>query len=140
MPDSFIIAPNTTANVAVSASPITEGIFSNILMVLIKNNPYVEKINVQCTGCDIHFTVNPNVITFDRTVPGKKMIRRVELRNDSMVRLKWVATDVSEILKYFKIHPLSGFLNPNTKKHIELAFTPDESRELSKMEFKVYVS
>lgn len=111
-PEKIFVSPENLEILVVNACPLTSGENKNVLAVSIKNNPKVELIPIQCTGCSFLFDITPKKINFERILLHHGATKVVTLNNRSHISVYWQFTNIHVFSQYFVLEPRNGIIRP----------------------------
>jgi len=148
-PASLDLPVDETQDVTVYAFTEEEGEYKDKLICNVADNPEPVEINVSCVGSvpNIVTDIEPILdeegepqeglkIEFQRLLVGRKDVRNVTIKNDSLLAASWTLEGIDEDFnqegKEFTIHPVAGTLGPGKTEDIAIGFAALEKNEFDK--------
>lgn len=103
--------------------PKVLGVFVDSLICVIKNNPIPYKIKMACTGILPSVNISTNEIIFDRILVDKKSISSFEIKNDSLIPIRWKIINFAELQKNgFEVSKETSDLEVDEKISLDISF------------------
>ena len=103
--------------------PKTTGVFQESLICIIKHNPLPYKINMKCEGIMPSVCVSVNEIVFDRILIDKKAVSSFEIKNDSLIPVRWRIANFADLVKNgFELSKEFSDLVIDEKVTLEISF------------------
>ncbi|KAK9888676.1 hypothetical protein WA026_000906 [Henosepilachna vigintioctopunctata] len=119
----IIIRPGRQYCLSLYAKPTNEGLFKETLLIIIKNNPTIQEINLSCYACPLKFEVSPKVINFNKVILGKTETEIVCFYNHTAVMVYFELE--CEVSSEFRVNSFNGYLEPCSIFELTISYTPD---------------
>lgn len=128
-----------TVEVTVKAFPKTIGIFKDTFICLIRDNPVPYIVNLKADGIMPSVNLSVTEINFDRILINKKVVNSFDLKNTSLIDVKWTIINFKELAKEgFTLSKESGTLAIDQTINLEVAFlTANQEKKRCTMEIEV---
>ncbi|GJQ69846.1 hypothetical protein Trydic_g22394 [Trypoxylus dichotomus] len=136
---TFSVLPGEYNEITVASCPTVPGTFFGYALVLIKNNPEVQAIQLRCSAVTVNVIYEPKSIEFERSILNALAKKWTKLYNFCPVPIKWRASNIQEVQAHFKISPLSGRIQPGSHQKIDIAFKARITEDVPKKYFKITV-
>jgi len=125
----FILEPSEvsldideTLNLNVFAFPEEAKLYTDEVIVLIKDNPNPAIFQIQCLGAKPVVNVDFETVKFERALIGKNLTKTLTLTNNCAIPVKWALTGEDKLSKEFTVSKTSGTLKPCKQEPIDISF------------------
>lgn len=138
--DNDIIPYGSKKTLKVTANPIKANLWTDTLLISIKDNPKINTVKMSLLGCDSAIDVNPKYINFEKATTNTSISAEILLTNSTPIKLVWCFTDFDESYNNatYTFSQTKGNLEPLSVLNVLLCFKP-EAELLFKTEFKIRV-
>lgn len=113
---------SSTCNLKVFAFPEEDKLYTDEVIVLLKDNPNPVIIPIQCLGAKPVVNASHDVVKFDRALIGKTLQKTLTLTNASPLPINWALKNVDKLSEEFEVSKTSGLLKPYREEPIEITF------------------
>lgn len=122
-PDSMQLAVDETRDLTVWAFPDGIGVFNDILIGLIQNNPKPLIIPLSCEGEKPKAEIEFDKLQFDRILLKQKLTKSFVIRSTCKIPIKWSLGGIENLPEEFTIDKRDGILKPHEESTVSVTFT-----------------
>jgi hydrocephalus-inducing protein len=128
-----------TIEVQVKAFPKMLGLFKDTFICLVRDNPTPYIVNLRAEGILPAVNVNVTEINFDRILVNKKAMNHFEIKNMSLIDVRWTILNFKELAKEgFSVSKESGLLNIDQHINLDVSFlTVNQEKKRCVLEIEV---
>jgi len=125
----FIIEPaeatlsvDETLSLRVFAFPTDNILYTDQVIVLLKDNPNPVCLPIQCLGAKPSVTVSHDTVLFERALLGKTMTKTLTLTSTCPIKVNWRLKKTENLSQEFTVAKTSGTLMPFKEEGIDITF------------------
>jgi hydrocephalus-inducing protein len=125
----FIIEPtelsldiDQTLPVRIYAFPDQAQLYTDQVVILIKDNPNPVILPIQCLGAKPGVAVSHDTVQFERALLNKTLTKTLTLTNTCPLKVNWRLKKTENLPAEFTVKPTSGTLLPFKEEGIDITF------------------
>ena len=121
-PSEETIEVDETKSLRVYAFPDEAKLYTDQVVILIKDNPNPVCLPIQCLGAKPSVSTSHDTVLFERALLGKTLTKTLTLTNTCPLKVKWRLTKTDALPEEFEVKPISGTLLPFREEPIDITF------------------
>lgn len=138
-PETLTVHPKESQFLVVSSNPAEHGVQKAKLLLIMKENPVVETISLECNGCDLIFNISPKKITFERVIVNNRARKILTLMNMSLVPLNWKIANKNLFSKQYYFPFTYGYIKPCENVEVVIEYMSDIAEEVPKQHIEIQI-
>lgn len=139
-PDFAFLKPEESTNLTVYANPQKYGPLAEEIMLIVKDNPKIEKIRVKCHGVKVNLNITPTIVDFGKLLLYRKGKRSVTLMNENCIPLYVALYGHENFPQQFSFNPERGVVQPSETLSIDVNYEATEVQNISEQMVEIKVS
>jgi hypothetical protein len=121
-PTEAKIAIDETQQLRVYAFPDEAKLYTDSVIVMLKDNPNAITLPIQCLGAKPSVAVSHDTVLFERALLGKTLTKTLTLTNTCPLKVNWRLSKTDALPAEFEVKPISGTLLPFKEEGVDITF------------------